>query len=105
MPAVTMLFTDVEGSTRLARSLGGEWPAVLAAHHELLAAGIAAHGGRVERTAGDSFFALFAGPEAALDAAASVQRALAGTPGPASPARSRCAWACTPARSSARRPS
>ena len=50
-----------------------------------VAAGIAAHGGRVERTAGDSFFALFAGPEAALDAAASVQRALAAYAWPGEP--------------------
>jgi class 3 adenylate cyclase len=34
--SVTMLFTDIEGSTRRARALGGRWPAVLGTHHELV---------------------------------------------------------------------
>jgi class 3 adenylate cyclase len=38
---VTMLFTDIEGSTDLARTLGGRWPEVLSAHHEILEAAIA----------------------------------------------------------------
>ena len=84
MHAVTMLFTDVEGSTGMARALGPDWPAVVAVHHELLAAAIAAHGGRVEHTAGDSFFALFPEPEGALDASIAVQRALAGQAWPES---------------------
>jgi predicted ATPase/class 3 adenylate cyclase len=71
-----MLFTDVEGSTRLARELGDSWPEVVSEHHRLVGGAIAQHGGEVERTAGDSFFALFTDPEHAVSAAAAGQRAL-----------------------------
>ena len=33
---VTLLFTDIEGSTRLVRERGSAWPALLAEHHRLL---------------------------------------------------------------------
>src|SRR5437016_779438 len=33
---VGLLFTDIEGSTALARSLGDRWETVLARHHEIL---------------------------------------------------------------------
>src|SRR3954451_10527947 len=72
----TILFTDVEGSTHLARELGPRWPDIVATHHRLLESAIAAHGGRVEGTAGDSFFAVFPDAGEALDAAVSAQRAL-----------------------------
>src|SRR5688572_24138379 len=42
---VTMLFTDVEGSTRLARELGDSWPEVVREHHRLVGGAIAEHGG------------------------------------------------------------
>jgi predicted ATPase/class 3 adenylate cyclase len=74
---VTLLFTDIEGSTRLARTLGQGWRQVLVDHHRLVHAAIVAAGGHVERTAGDSFFAIFADPVAAVGAAAAAQRALA----------------------------
>src|SRR4051812_21024247 len=74
--AVTMLFTDIEGSTQLARTLGAGWPAVIRDHHRILQAAIVANGGRVERTAGDSFFALFLDAAGALRAATAAQRAL-----------------------------
>ncbi len=73
---VTMLFTDIEGSTRLAREMGDSWPEVVREHHRLVGGAIAQHGGEVERTAGDSFFALFTDPERAVSAAAAGQRAL-----------------------------
>src|SRR5262245_35433591 len=72
-----MLFTDIEGSTRLARELGTDWRDVLAEHHRVVGGAIQAHGGRVENTAGDSFFALFDAPERALTAASAAQAALA----------------------------
>ncbi len=79
---MTMLFTDIEGSTRLARALGSGWRDVLGVHHRLLGGAIAQCGGEVERTEGDSFFALFDGPDAALAAAVAGQRALANHPWP-----------------------
>jgi class 3 adenylate cyclase len=42
---VTLLFTDVEGSTRLLRELGDAYGAALAEHRRLLRAAFAAHGG------------------------------------------------------------
>src|SRR4051794_17058171 len=71
-----MLFTDIEGSTRLARELGSQWPDVTRTHHRVVGGAIAAHGGSVERTAGDSFFALFEAPGRALAAATAAQEAL-----------------------------
>jgi class 3 adenylate cyclase len=67
----------------MARTLGDRWPAVVAAHHTLMAAAIAAHGGQVERTAGDSFFALFASTADAVAAAAEAQHRLGEYPWPA----------------------
>ncbi|MGH2784440.1 MAG: adenylate/guanylate cyclase domain-containing protein, partial [Actinomycetota bacterium] len=73
---VTMLFTDVEGSTKLAQLLGPEWPAVLTEHRRIVRDAIATAGGYLEGTEGDSFFATFASPGAALDAAINAQRGL-----------------------------
>ena len=80
---VTLLFTDIEGSTRLARELAGDWPAVLADHHAILEREIAAREGFVEGTAGDSFLAMFTDPRAAVATAVAIQRALAAHPWPA----------------------
>src|SRR4051794_38784124 len=71
---VALLFTDIEGSTALAGALGGDWAAVLAGHHEVVGGAIAAHGGYVDRTEGDAFFAVFADPSAAVAAAVGAQR-------------------------------
>ncbi len=73
---VTMLFTDVEGSTRLAQELGPAWPEVLTEHRRIMREAIANAGGYIEGTEGDSFFATFASPGSALDAAIAGQRAL-----------------------------
>ncbi|HSD81322.1 MAG TPA: adenylate/guanylate cyclase domain-containing protein, partial [Solirubrobacteraceae bacterium] len=70
------LFTDIEGSTRLARAAGSVWADVLAAHHDILRGAIERHGGYVDGIEGDAFFATFADARAAIDAAAQAQRAL-----------------------------
>ena len=75
---IALLFTDVEGSTRLASELGAAWPELLAEHHRILSGAIAAEGGYVDGTEGDAFFATFADPAAAGRAAIAIQRALAG---------------------------
>jgi class 3 adenylate cyclase/DNA-binding CsgD family transcriptional regulator/tetratricopeptide (TPR) repeat protein len=79
---LTMLFTDVEGSTRLAQELGEAWALVLADHRRLIRAEVEAAGGRVETTEGDSFFATFASPAAAARVATGVQRGLREHPWP-----------------------
>ena len=73
---IAMLFTDVEGSTRLAERLGAAWPDVLAEHHRILGGAIAGEGGYIDGTEGDAFFATFAEPAAAGRAAVAGLRAL-----------------------------
>jgi predicted ATPase/class 3 adenylate cyclase len=74
---VTFLFTDIEGSTNLARTLGGVWTGVLEAHHAIVREAIEDHGGLVLRTEGDAFFAVFRSAVGAVAASASAQRELA----------------------------
>ena len=74
--AVTFLFTDIEGSTRLVKQLRGRYPEVLTDHQRLLRAAFAAHGGHEVDTQGDSFFVAFASARDAVLAALDGQRAL-----------------------------
>lgn len=94
---VTFLFTDIEGSTRLLHALGDRYPAVLAAHRDLLRAAFERHGGVEVDTQGDAFFVAFARASDALQAAAAAQHALASHPWPSGAALRGCAWASTPA--------
>ncbi len=75
---VGLLFTDIEGSTRLAMELGPRWSQVLSEHHALVSGAIAAEGGYVDGTEGDAFFATFsdgrAGVRAAIAALAALRR-------------------------------
>jgi len=83
-PAVTFLFTDIEGSTRLERAVGATtWSGLIARHDELLRTTIEGHGGVVVKTEGDAFFAAFADPVDAVTAAAAAQRAIAAEAWPA----------------------
>ncbi len=67
---LTFLFTDIEGSTQTARALGmARWHALLAEHGRILRGAVAGNGGTVVRVEGDSFFAVFTGPAAAVAAA------------------------------------
>jgi class 3 adenylate cyclase len=73
----TFLFTDIVGSTRLLETLGNEkWKKLLARHDELLEQQITSCGGEVVQQTGDGFFAAFATPKAALEAAVAIQRTL-----------------------------
>ena len=74
---VTMLFTDIEGSTRLLQRLGEAYGELLADHRRLLREAFAAHGGREMDTQGDAFFYAFARARQAALAAVDAQRALA----------------------------
>ncbi|MFC6015153.1 adenylate/guanylate cyclase domain-containing protein [Plantactinospora solaniradicis] len=73
---VTFMFTDIEGSTRLAQMLGSGYRPVLSEHRRLLRATLAASDGTELFTEGDSFFVAFADASAALDASLAAQRAL-----------------------------
>ncbi len=52
---VTFLFTDIEGSTKLAQGHPDAMPALLARHHEILNQAIEAHDGYVFQIIGDAF--------------------------------------------------
>lgn len=59
--SLTLLFTDIEGSTVLVQRLGAAgYVEIQSAHNALVRAAIAAHGGRELATHGDAFFAVFA---------------------------------------------
>ena len=74
---VTMLFTDIEGSSDAVRILGADkWEAVLEHHTSIIRDALASHGGYEVRSEGDSFFVVFTSPAAALTAAAVMQRDL-----------------------------
>ena len=75
---VTLLFTDIEGSTVLAERLDERWPDLLAEHNRILRMAFTAHGGTELGTEGDAFFVAFTDAASAAAAAADVQRALAG---------------------------
>jgi predicted ATPase/class 3 adenylate cyclase len=72
------MFTDIEGSTRLARTLGSDYRPVLGEHRKVLRRILSEKDGAELFTEGDSFFVAFADASAALDACLSAQRALAG---------------------------
>jgi predicted ATPase/class 3 adenylate cyclase len=73
---VTFLFTDIEGSTRLAQMLGTGYRPVLTEHRRLLQRTLSASDGAPLFTEGDSIFVAFANAAAALAACAEAQRVL-----------------------------
>ena len=72
--SVTLLFTDIEGSTRLVQQLGDAYPATLEAHRAKVRAALAAAGGDEVDCHGDEFSAAFADADAAVAAARAIQR-------------------------------
>jgi predicted ATPase/class 3 adenylate cyclase len=75
---VTLLFSDIEGSTRLLRQLGSDaYAELLAEHGRLLDEAFGRHGGFHVGTEGDSVFAAFSSADDAAAAAGDAQRALA----------------------------
>ena len=74
---VTLLFTDVVGSTAQWEQYPAEMGDALAVHDAIVRAVVAAHGGRVFATGGDGFCAAFSSPSDGVAAAAETQRRLA----------------------------
>jgi class 3 adenylate cyclase len=72
---VTLLMTDIEGSTRLLHRIGAQWPLLTAVQRILRAA--TRRGKDIIDERADEFFAAFRSAAAAVSAAAEVQRALA----------------------------
>jgi class 3 adenylate cyclase len=73
---VTLLFTDIEGSTALWERHRDVMQAALAQHHAILRASIETNGGHVFNAVGDAFCAAFATASAGLAAAVAAQRSL-----------------------------
>ena len=70
---VTVLFTDIVGSTERAREMGDRrWRELLDRHHAVVRNELARFRGREIDTAGDGFFAVFDGPARAIRCAHSV---------------------------------
>jgi predicted ATPase/class 3 adenylate cyclase len=80
---VTFLFTDIEGSTRLADRLGDRYGEVLVEQRRVLQSAFAQAGGHEVDTQGDSAFVVFLRAKDAVEAAVAVQRELAAHPWPA----------------------
>ena len=74
---VTLLFTDIEGSTRLLRRVGDAYVELLARHRALLEEAFTRSNGVVVDNEGDAFFVAFASAKDAVGAAAAAQHALA----------------------------
>jgi adenylate cyclase len=73
---VTIMFSDIEGSTALNASLGdARWVRVLAAHDELVETYVEKYRGLIVKTQGDGHMVVFTTPDLALDAALDIQRA------------------------------
>ena len=77
---VTLLFTDIEGSTRLLHELGDGYADVLADHRRVLREAFTQRGGVEVDTQGDAFFVAFARATDAADAARAAQETLAAGP-------------------------
>jgi predicted ATPase/class 3 adenylate cyclase len=73
---VTFLFTDIEGSTKLAQQHPVEMPVLLARHHQILHQALEGHNGYVFQVVGDSFAVAFHSASDALNAALDAQREL-----------------------------
>lgn len=74
--AVTFLFTDIEGSTRLWEHQPAAMGPALARHDALVREAIARHAGHVFMAAGDAFCAVFRTADNAVAAACDAQAAL-----------------------------
>jgi class 3 adenylate cyclase len=77
---VTLLFTDIEGSTRLLQQLGQRYAQVLAEHYRTLREVFSRHGGVEVNTEGDAFFVAFSRASDAVLAANGIQDALVDGP-------------------------
>ncbi|MGH2626183.1 MAG: adenylate/guanylate cyclase domain-containing protein, partial [Anaerolineales bacterium] len=74
---ITILFTDVEGSTDLRTARGDRAAQEMLGAHELLVRGqVEAHGGHEVKALGDGFMVAFASVRRALACAVAIQRAL-----------------------------
>ena len=73
----TVLFTDIVDSTRRAAEIGDrDWHALLDAHDAVVRAQLSRFRGREVNTSGDSFLAMFDGPQRAIRCAMAIRDAV-----------------------------
>ena len=74
---VTLLFSDIEGSTAKTEALGDQkWMEVLHEHNAIIREQLVAHGGFEVKSEGDGFMLAFQSARKALQCAIDMQRAL-----------------------------
>jgi predicted ATPase/class 3 adenylate cyclase len=73
---LTLLFTDIQGSTQMLDRLGDRYADLLSEHHRVMREAIAAGGGNEVDTAGDSFFVVFPQAIQAVECARTAQLGL-----------------------------
>lgn len=73
---VTLLFSDIEGSTPLLQDLGDQYAEVLERVVSTLRRSVTRHGGHEVEVRADEYFAVFERPAAALKAGIAAQRSL-----------------------------
>jgi class 3 adenylate cyclase len=74
---LTLLFSDIEGSTRLLSQLGVHYGEALSVQRSIMREELSRYAGREIGTEGDSFFVVFTSASAAVEAALAAQRRLA----------------------------
>lgn len=96
---ITIVFTDIEGSTERVGRLGDEeWVNLLELHNRLVRAQVRRFDGTEAQNHGDGFMFTFASARRAVQAMTAIQRELAETPMRLRTDKTASAWACTPAR-------
>lgn len=79
---VTLLFSDIQGSTALLRRLGEHYGEALSAQRSLMRTAISDSHGQEMGTEGDSFYVVFESAADAVECCLAAQRALAAHPRP-----------------------
>ena len=75
---VTIMFSDIEGSTQLTERLGDKaWMEVLREHNAIVREPLKVHGGFEVKSEGDGFMIAFQSARGGVDCAVEIQRALA----------------------------
>lgn len=69
----TLFYTDIEGSTQIAKSLGQKYATVLETHNKIIKSGVEKFSGKIVDRTGDGFFIIFDDPLMAVKAAAKIQ--------------------------------
>ncbi|HUG75625.1 MAG TPA: adenylate/guanylate cyclase domain-containing protein [Acidimicrobiia bacterium] len=76
---LTLMFTDIEGSTGLVRSLGDGYAPYLDRVRRIIGRAVSASSGHEVEVRADEYFAVFERPESAVAAAIEVQRSIGRT--------------------------